>query len=225
MRSYLVTGCSRGIGLELTCQLANSNDDIVIFASARSFNNPKFQELLRRHPERVVYVPLDVADQGSIKNAVDIITSNLDGKGLDVLINNAGVMSNGPAEEMDDLEEVFRTNVIGVHNFTRAVLPLMRKGKEKKVLNISTTLGSISKQFINHAVTVPSYKITKSALNMLTVLYANKTPMNWRIKHSQYSVLAQVIGWDGNGRFFNVHVPGWENVLGLNQYDGKEVPW
>jgi NAD(P)-dependent dehydrogenase (short-subunit alcohol dehydrogenase family) len=100
MRSYLVTGCSRGIGLELTRQLVNSKADTIIFATARSCNNPKFQELLGQHQERIVYVPLDVTDQVSIKNAVDIVTSKLDGRGLDVLINNAGVMSYGPIEEM-----------------------------------------------------------------------------------------------------------------------------
>ncbi|RAQ71893.1 hypothetical protein COH21_012706 [Aspergillus flavus] len=283
MRSYLVTGCSRGIGLELTRQLANSEDDALIFASARSRNNLKFQELLGQHQERIVYVPLDVTDQVSIKNAVDTVTSKLDGRGLDVLINNAGVMSNGPIEEMyasspypvplafrdrlalvylahlsavltqsalrDDLEDAFRTNVLGVHNLTRAVLPLMRKGTEKKILNISTTLGSISKQLVNHHVATPSYKITKAALNMLTVVYANE------LEKEGFTVFCVSPGWlktdlgsenadlpvdvgvtsvrdilhrtgkDGNGRFFNIHVPGWENAPGMNQYDGKEVPW
>ncbi|GFF44564.1 hypothetical protein IFM51744_05849 [Aspergillus udagawae] len=249
MRSYLVTGCSRGIGLELTRQLANSEDDALIFASARSRSNLKFQELLGQHQERIVYVPLDVTDQVSIKNAVDTVTSKLDGRGLDVLINNAGVMSNGPIEEMDDLEDAFRTNVLGVHNLTRAVLPLMRKGTEKKILNISTTLGSISKQLVNHHVATPSYKITKAALNMLTVVYANE------LEKEGFTVFCVSPGWlktdlgsenadlpvdvgvtsvldilhrtgkDGNGRFFNIHVPGWENAPGMNQYDGKEVPW
>ncbi|KAL4994919.1 hypothetical protein BDV10DRAFT_175759 [Aspergillus recurvatus] len=249
MPSYLVTGSSRGIGLELTRQLANSNDDTVVFASARSSNNPRFQELLRQLPERIVHVPLDVTDQASIKNAVGLITSKLDGKGLDVLINNAGVLSNGSIEEMDDLEDIFRTNVNGVHNLTRAVLPLMRKGQEKKILNISTTLGSISKQSINRHVKTPSYKITKAALNMLTVLYANdlenegftvfcvspgwlKTDLgsddaDLPVEVGVSSVLDILhrIGRDGNGRFLNIHVPGWENAPGLNQYDGKEVPW
>ncbi|OJJ66187.1 hypothetical protein ASPBRDRAFT_138373 [Aspergillus brasiliensis CBS 101740] len=249
MRSYLVTGCSRGIGLELTRQLATSEDDALIFASARSCNNPKFQELLGQHQERIVYVPLDVTDQASIKNAVDTIKSKLDGRGLDVLINNAGVMSNGPIEEMDDLEDAFRINVHGVHNLTRAALPLMRKGTEKKILNISTTLGSISKQSVNRHVATPSYKITKAALNMLTVVYANE------LEKEGFTVFCVSPGWlktdlgsenadlpvdvgvtsvldilhgtgqEGNGRFFNIHVPGWENAPGLNQYDGKEVPW
>ncbi|KAI9045185.1 SDR family oxidoreductase [Aspergillus affinis] len=249
MRSYLITGCSRGIGFELTRQLANSQDDVTIFASSRSSDNPKFQELLQQHPKRVVYVPLDVTDQKSIKNAVDIVTSNLNGEGLDVLINNAGVMSTGPIEEMNDLEDVFRLNVSGVHNLTKAILPLMRKGEEKKILNISTTLGSISLQPTKRVVTTPSYKISKAALNMLTVIYAHE------LENEGFTVFCISPGWlktdlgsenadlpvevgvssvlnilhttsqDGNGRFFNIHVPGWENAPGLGQYDGKEVPW
>ncbi|RAK88389.1 NAD(P)-binding protein [Aspergillus costaricaensis CBS 115574] len=213
MRSYMVSGCSRGIGFELVRQLADSKDDIVIFASARSCNNPKFQELLDQHPERIVYVPLDVTDQVSIKNAAKIITSKLDGRGLDVLINNAGVLTYGLVEE------------------------------------ISTTLGSISQQSINRHVTAPSYKVTKAALNMLTVLYANELekegftifcvspgwlktdlgsdnadlPVEVGVK-SILEILHE-IGRDRNGQFLNIHVPGWENAPGMNQYDGKEVPW
>ncbi|KAJ5485760.1 short chain oxidoreductase [Penicillium desertorum] len=140
------------------------------------------------------------------------------------------------------MEEVFRLNVSGVHNLTKAILPLMRKGEEKKILNISTTLGSISLQHSKRIVTVPSYKITKAALSMLTVVYASelenegftwlKTDLGTEnadlpvdVGVSSVLDILYETGQDGNGRFFNIHVPGWENVTGLNQYDGKEIPW
>lgn len=102
MSSYLITGSSRGIGLELVNQLAAKPEEEVgiIFASARNPSNPKFQELLQQHPDRIIYVPLDVTDKESARNAAKLITATLDGKGLDVLINNAGVMRYGPIEEM-----------------------------------------------------------------------------------------------------------------------------
>ncbi|KAL7658381.1 hypothetical protein ACMYSQ_004509 [Aspergillus niger] len=138
MRSYLITGCSRGLGLELVNQLAAKPEEEVgiIFASARKPGSLKLQELLQQHPGRIIYVPLDVTDSESARNAAKLVTTTLDGKGLDVLINNAGVMRYGPIEEMDDLEDAFRVNVAGVHNVTRAFVPLLRKGAKKTVLNM-----------------------------------------------------------------------------------------
>ncbi|KAE8420032.1 short chain oxidoreductase [Aspergillus pseudocaelatus] len=251
MSSYLVTGSSRGIGLELVTQLAaKPREEVrIIFASARSPTRPKFQALLQQHPGRVVHIPLDVTDRESINNAAKLVTAALGEKGLDVLINNAGVMRYGPIEEMDDLEDAFRVNVAGVHHVTRAFLSIMRKSAEKKILNISTSLGSISRQHVYKNSPVPSYKVTKAALNMLTVAYSQE------LDKEGFTVFCISPGWcrtdlgsqnadlpvetgvsavldvlkktgrEGNGHFYNVHVPGWENNPGMNQYDGNELPW
>ncbi|PIG82259.1 hypothetical protein AARAC_000004 [Aspergillus arachidicola] len=251
MASYLVTGSSRGIGLELTRQLAEKPEHEVgvVFASARSPNTPKFQEVLDQFKDRVRYVPLDVTNQESVQNAAKLVADALNGRGLDILINNAGVMKYSPIEEMDDLEEAFRINVAGVHNVIRAFLPLMRNGDQKKILNISTSLGSITKQPNYKSSLVPSYKVTKAALNMLTVAYSQS------LENEGFSVFCVSPGWcktdlgsqaadlpvetgvaavlkvlqktgcEGNGKFFNIHVPGWEENPGMNQYDGKELPW
>ncbi|CAG8211135.1 unnamed protein product [Penicillium olsonii] len=251
MSSYLITGSSRGIGLELTRQLAAKaqNDVGTIFASARSSNGPEFQKLLQQYPNRIVFVPLDVTDVESVKNAAKLVSAALEGKGLDVLINNAGVMNYGPIEEMDDLEDTFRINVAGVHNVTRNFLPIMREGEMKKILNISTSLGSITRQPVYKDSRVPSYKVTKAALNMLTVAYSQELDKEgftvfcvspgWCRTHlgsqnadlaveeganAVLNVLAKT-GQEGNGNFYNVHVPGWENNPGMNQYDGKGLPW
>ncbi|KAL2846855.1 hypothetical protein BJY01DRAFT_234439 [Aspergillus pseudoustus] len=176
MSAYLVTGASRGIGLELVRQLASSPPDEVrtIFAAARSSTSGPLQELLQQHPERVTFVSLDVTDEKSVKEAARHVTDTLAGRGLDVLINNAGVITPGSVEEMNDLEDTFRVNVTGVHLVTRAFLPLLRNGDRKKVVNISTSVGSIKLQPRYREMPAPSYKITKAALNMLTVLYAQE---------------------------------------------------
>ncbi|OJJ94629.1 hypothetical protein ASPACDRAFT_65078 [Aspergillus aculeatus ATCC 16872] len=251
MASYLVTGSSRGIGLELTRQLAErpEHEVGVVFASARSSNTPKFQQLLQQFKDRVLYVPLDVTDRQSAQDAATLVTNALNGRGLDVLINNAGVMNYSPIEEMDDLEETFRVNVAGVHNVIREFLPLLRKGDQKKILNISTSLGSITKQPVYKSSLVPSYKVTKAALNMLTVAYSQsleeegfsvfcvspgwcKTDLgsdmaDLPVETGVAAVLRvlQRVGCEGNGKFFNIHIPGWEENPGMNQYDGKELPW
>lgn len=100
MTSYLITGTSRGIGLELARQLVESNAEITIFAAARSTTAPGFQQLLERHPTQIIHVPLEVTSEDSIKAAVSLVSSKLNGKGLDVLINNAGVLKSGRLEDM-----------------------------------------------------------------------------------------------------------------------------
>ncbi|KAE8337105.1 hypothetical protein BDV24DRAFT_154666 [Aspergillus arachidicola] len=243
MASYLITGSSRGIGLEMTRQLIGVHENITIFAAARSTTNPEFQDLLRKYPTRLIHVPVDVTSDDSIKKAASLVAAKLDGRGLDILINNAGIISYGRIQDMDDLEETFRTNVSGVHSMIRALLPLMRKGEQKKILNISSSLGSISMQSTNYMTVVPSYKISKAALNMLTVIYA------YELKEEGFTVFCVSPGWlktdmgsenadlpvstgvasvlkilsetdkKDNGHFFNIEVPGWA------RYDGKQISW
>ncbi|KAH1613651.1 hypothetical protein KXX31_004426 [Aspergillus fumigatus] len=149
----------------------------------------------------------------------------------------------------DDLTETFHTNVTGTHNVTRAFLPLLREGRRKLVVNISTTLGSMTLAPVYKGSPTPAYKITKAALNMLTVQYAQD------YASEGFTFLAVSPGWlqtdmggsradlppatgaqgvldivqkttpSQNGKALNIHVPGWEENEGLNQYDGKEVPW
>ncbi|KAK0101305.1 hypothetical protein ONS95_006482 [Cadophora gregata] len=75
--------------------------------------------------------------------------------------------------EMDDLSEHFTTNVLSAHLTTRNSLPLLEKGTEKKIVNMSTTLGSFGLASQYTWAPSPAYKITTAALNMLTVQYAN----------------------------------------------------
>jgi NAD(P)-dependent dehydrogenase (short-subunit alcohol dehydrogenase family) len=73
----------------------------------------------------------------------------------------------------DDLEMVLNSNVIGVRNVTRALLPLLRKSQEKKVINISSALGSISlTKAFSFSQSCAAYKVSKAALNMLTCQWA-----------------------------------------------------
>jgi NAD(P)-dependent dehydrogenase (short-subunit alcohol dehydrogenase family) len=93
MSSYLITGCSRGIGLSLTSLLAAFPTSAVgtIFATTRSDSNALTQ-LAEKHSGRVFIVKLDTNDKASIVKAAPEVEQKLNGKGLDVLINNAGIM-------------------------------------------------------------------------------------------------------------------------------------
>lgn len=101
MASYLVTGSTRGIGFELVRQLSEKphSEASTIIATSRSVN-ASLQDLADRHPSRVVPVLLDVAVPETIQKAAQIIESILGDKGLDVLINNAGIVGWGWLKNM-----------------------------------------------------------------------------------------------------------------------------
>ena len=90
MATFLITGCSRGLGLELVRQLATSsiNEVKTIIATARSDTSATLKELIENSNGRIHLVKLDVIDQASIKEAVTRVTSFIDH--IDILINNAG---------------------------------------------------------------------------------------------------------------------------------------
>ncbi|KAK2034765.1 NAD(P)-binding protein [Colletotrichum zoysiae] len=247
MASFLITGASRGFGLALTRELVSRPTSEVgtIIASARG-DSPDLNEVAKSSSGRVVVVKLDVTDDASVTKAAAEVEAQLGAKGLDVLINNAGVCQYAP----DGTKSIFEINVLGVHRVTRAFLPLLQQGKLKKVANISTTFGSLTIMPYVHYLPSPAYKISKAAMNALTVQYA--------LDHGNegFSFMALCPGWmktelgggDGadltpeqgakasldiiyrpneqtNGKMPKVFVKGWENVEGPNVYDGTDVPW
>ncbi|OJJ70131.1 hypothetical protein ASPBRDRAFT_156701 [Aspergillus brasiliensis CBS 101740] len=252
MASYLITGASRGISLAMARTLASkpASEVSIIFAAART-QTDDLKRLVTQSSGRIHTVPMDVESNDSIQTAAATVEKLLSGKGLDVLINNAGVMpsTKDGIENMDNLDSVFRTNVSSAHMVTSAFLSLLKKGDHKKVINVSTTLGSITMAPRFALFPVPAYKVSKAALNMLTVQYAQS------FADQGFTFLAISPGWvktdlggdraditaeqsvqglldiilpatpADNGKFFNIRVPGWEKAEGLNQYDGAEVPW
>ncbi|KAJ5550297.1 hypothetical protein N7461_004995 [Penicillium sp. DV-2018c] len=253
MASYLVTGSSRGLGLALVARLASLPKSEVgtIIATSRRDNAAQINEIASASSGRVQMVKLDVTDESSVKEAVGVVERQLQGQGLDYLVNNAGVTDWSPTglEGMDNLNEVFNANVTGTHLMSRAFLPLLRKGKKKTVINMSSTVGSIAMADTFSSLPSPAYKISKAALNMLTVQYSRQ------YADEGFTFLAISPGWlrtdlggerahlsvetgaekvvdilkevtpKQNGKFLNINVPGWEAPEGADQYDGKEVPW
>ncbi|KAI1097260.1 NAD(P)-binding protein [Jackrogersella minutella] len=250
MTSFLITGASRGFGLALVRQLVSLPNISKIFATARG-DSPLLDELADKSSGRVIVVKLDVTNEESIKQAAVEVESKLGGEGLDILINNAGICKWSPdgIKSMDNLVESFNINVLGVHWVTRAFLPLLQKGNLKKVVNISTTLASITLAREADYFHAPSYKISKAAMDSLTAQYALD------YEKEGFTFMALCPGWmktdlggdmadlspeqgakasldiifkpgqELNGKMPKVHVKGWENAPGHNQYDGSIVPW
>ncbi|THW09196.1 NAD(P)-binding protein [Aureobasidium pullulans] len=188
MATYLITGASRGIGLELTKQLLDLPASQVskIFAVARNTDTGLLQELVQKHSDRIVPISASVQDNASVQKAVEAVKANLQGKGLDVLVNNAGVMDHSPGKigsmETDQLTWTLDINVVGVQRVTAAFLPLLEQGTQKKIVNIarlmiitsSSGFGSFAYVAYTAAIPADAYNISKAALNMLTVRYAHQ---------------------------------------------------
>uniref|UniRef100_A0A8D0DUL9 C-factor-like n=1 Tax=Salvator merianae TaxID=96440 RepID=A0A8D0DUL9_SALMN len=184
-RSVLVTGSNRGIGLELVKQLvARSDRPEWIFAGCRDPEGPRAQELkqLTTNHKGVVIIPLDTSNTSSIKNAATRVTELLKGAGLNLLINNAGIVRptvNLDSETAEDMAEVYRTNVIGPMEVSQAFLPFLKKASRESsekgmscsraaIINVSSEAGSIKNIFAWSDGHIVSYRCSKAALNMLT---------------------------------------------------------
>jgi NAD(P)-dependent dehydrogenase (short-subunit alcohol dehydrogenase family) len=100
MATYLVTGASRGLGLELAAQLAASPSSEVslVFTTSRDISACGLIGLVKKFPGRVVPVQLDPGDPESLRAAVALVDDRLRGRGLDVLINNSGVQPITPGK-------------------------------------------------------------------------------------------------------------------------------
>lgn len=159
----LVTGATRGIGLEFARQLSERGD--VVLATAR---DPKNAGELTSF--RLSIGGLDVSDPISIEG----LTEALAGRPIDVLINNAGVGS--PTKSIndctaDELQRVFMINSVAPILVAKAVLPSLRLGKRKLIVNISSQLASITN---NTGGSSYAYRASKAALNQLNKSLANE---------------------------------------------------
>ena len=135
---WLITGTSRGLGLEIAKAALDAGDALV--ATAR---DPKTLESALPAGERTHHVALDVTDAGQAEAAVAEAKARF-GR-IDVLVNNAGYGQLGPFEEISDEAFVaqFDTNVHGVARVTRAVLPTMRERRSGRIFNISSIGGAL----------------------------------------------------------------------------------
>ncbi|MFF0724912.1 SDR family oxidoreductase [Streptomyces sp. NPDC004134] len=183
----LVTGGNKGIGRAVAEVLAAEGATVVVGARD-SRRGEEAAAAIRGGAGEARAVVLDVTDPGSVQAAAGWIEERF-GR-LDVLVNNAGISGSGQAAPQDaldrvpsavDLERVravFDTNVFGVITVTNAMLPLLRRSGAARIVNLSSHAASLA---LNAEVggwlaELPSvaYSPSKTALNALTVQYANE---------------------------------------------------
>ncbi|MFD0834233.1 SDR family NAD(P)-dependent oxidoreductase [Mariniflexile aquimaris] len=161
-KNIIITGTSRGIGFELVKLFANAGHNVLALS-----RNEKPVENLKL--AKVKSFSFDLNDTEAYKKVEDFVTSNW--KQVDVLINNAGMLINKPFSEisMEDFERVYKTNVFGVAELTRVIIPFMKK--DGHVVTISS-MGGVqgSMKFPGLA----AYSSSKGAVITLTELLAEE---------------------------------------------------
>jgi NAD(P)-dependent dehydrogenase (short-subunit alcohol dehydrogenase family) len=161
---FVVTGANRGIGLEFVKQLTARGEDVD--ATARDPDASPELQALSRPGTRLRIHRLDVADDASVAAFAEQLPSGP----VDVLINNAGVSGVKGGEPIDppDILRVFNVNAVGSLRVVRALLPRLRAGTGKKIVNLTSVLGSIAEASGGRY----AYRMSKVALNMATRLLA-----------------------------------------------------
>ncbi|KAK0713511.1 short chain oxidoreductase [Lasiosphaeria miniovina] len=225
------TGAGRGLGLGLVKELINRPKSSVgtVFAATQSEPSAALQQLVDSASGPLVVVRFDPG-------------ANLHGSaGIDVLINNVGVMPYTP----DGIAAI-------AHNVTRAFLPLLERGAHKEVVGMGIMLGTLALSPVFAPFPVLAYKITKAALHMLAMQWANENAAKgfvfcvdcaggeqWvktdlggdaadlTIEEAVLATLDVVDRLDksSSGKLLNFLVQGWEKNLGMNQYDGRVLDW
>ncbi len=170
-----ITGANKGLGYETARRLAERGGHVIIGARDPERGQAAADRL------RVRFVPIDVTDDVSVKNAAADIEAH-EGR-IDVLINNAGIIgSHAPADQItgQDAEDVFATNVTGIVRVTSAFLPLLGKSPAPAVINVSSGMGSQAlthdPQRVESTIPAPLYTASKAAVTMLTTQYAKALP-------------------------------------------------
>jgi NAD(P)-dependent dehydrogenase (short-subunit alcohol dehydrogenase family) len=184
----LVTGGNKGIGREVVRQLAGQGFTVYLGARDPERGHSAVEELTsapdaaadansggRRNGLDIRFVRLDVSDVASVQAAIktiEIATGR-----LDVLVNNAGIMTEWGVRTADitaaHLREVYEVNVFGVVTVTSACVPLLRRSRNPRVVNMSSGLGSLTVLSDPNRQGFLAYSSSKAALNALTLIYAN----------------------------------------------------
>jgi NAD(P)-dependent dehydrogenase (short-subunit alcohol dehydrogenase family) len=179
-RIALVTGANKGIGRAIAQQLGELEMTVYVGARDRERGSRAAAEIAAAGAD-ARFVHLDVTDQHSIEQAARLIDS-ASGR-LDILVNNAGIVTDPrlapSATPIEHVRLTYETNVFGVIAVTNAMLPLLRRSDAARIVNLTSDLGSL-----HHAVErdhpvgafppLLAYNSSKSALNAVTVAYANE---------------------------------------------------
>lgn len=180
----LITGANKGIGYEVARQLGEQGIHVLVGARDES-RGKAAAERLQTQNITATYLPLDVTDTESIKEATVYISKEF-GK-LDILVNNAGISGGNIAippskTDMDVVRAVYETNFFGVAHVTIAMIPLLKQADHARIVNVSSSLGSMTMALdpsdMFYDINSLQYQSSKVALNAITVEFAKELQSN-----------------------------------------------
>jgi NAD(P)-dependent dehydrogenase (short-subunit alcohol dehydrogenase family) len=230
----LVTGADAGLGLALVKRFLQGEYEV--FAGVHR-SATDLDRLTREYPDTLRIIPLNVADTESVCQAAAQVAGQTDV--LDIVINNAGLHlkhSQQPLEQLDfsdqQLQQTMEVNAFGPLRVVQQFLPLLERGRQKLIVNISSEAGSIAdcrreNQF--------AYCMSKAALNMQSKILQNY------LKPRGFKVLAVHPGWirtnmggphaplppdESAEAIFNLALREWsaEDPMYMD-YRGVSLPW
>jgi NAD(P)-dependent dehydrogenase (short-subunit alcohol dehydrogenase family) len=176
MKSVLITGANKGIGLETAKQL--SKKGLFVYLGSRDLQKGESvtRQLSEEGYQNIRAIEIDVTKSDTIEKARKQV--ELEHGHLDILINNAGISGvlpqNAQQTSVGQYQEVFDVNLYGVIRTTQAFLDLLKRSPEPRIVNVSTSVGSLTLQsnpewpaydYAKYAI----YAASKSAMNMYTV--------------------------------------------------------
>ena len=175
MKSALVTGANKGIGLEVARQLAKKGFHVYMGSRSLESGLSAVEKLNAEGLGHVEAIQLDVTDPDSVNAARALIGQKT--PALDVLVNNAGISGGFQQSALDatirQFSDVFNTNLFGVVRITQAFIDLMKKAPEPRIVNVSTSMASLTLAAdlanVNYPLRFTVYQSSKAALNMYTV--------------------------------------------------------
>jgi NAD(P)-dependent dehydrogenase (short-subunit alcohol dehydrogenase family) len=213
--TYFITGCNRGLGLEFVQQLLVRGQRVI--ATCRDIATATdLTALALKHSGQLSLIEMDVADEASMRDAVDLLND----EPIDVFINNAGVY--GPRDanfghvKAPAMAEVLYTNAVAPMLLTQLLIANVRKGSGKKLVYISSKMGSIEDNGRGGSYI---YRSSKTALNSIV------KSLSIDLASEGIAITTLHPGWvrtDMGGPNGNIDAP--ESVSGLlNVIDGLSV--
>jgi NAD(P)-dependent dehydrogenase (short-subunit alcohol dehydrogenase family) len=195
MKSALVTGANKGIGFEISKQLAQQG--YFVYLGCRNIANgaSALDKLNAEGITNIALVQLDVTSQASVDAAVSTIATQT--PVLDVLVNNAGIAGEFEQSALSSAAEqyqlVYETNVFGAVRVTQAFMDLLKASPAPRIVNVSTSMASLSLAADIFGNNYPKryvvYQSSKAALNMYTINLA------FELRDTAFKVNAVCPGW------------------------------
>ncbi|ADB38785.1 short-chain dehydrogenase/reductase SDR [Spirosoma linguale DSM 74] len=195
MKTALVTGANKGIGLEVVKQLAQSG--FFVYLGSRNLANglSAAETLHTAGIFNVEAVQLDVTNDETVQAARRLIGEKT--PILDVLINNAGISGGLPQSALgspiDQFNAVYDTNLFGVVRVTQAFIDLLKRSPEPRIVNVTTAMASLNlaadSSSSSYHTKMAVYQSSKAALNMYTVNLA------YELRDTPFKVNGVCPGW------------------------------